>query len=114
MRQKFMDDELKQKLKAWKVSAAIPARFQAEVWQRIAAQEAHRRHSIWPRFVPKIVAALRSPAYATAVVLTAAVAGAGAAQWHARGAVSQTWRALETRYVQSIDPYAALATPFDR
>ena len=109
-----MDDELKQKLQAWKMSAGIPARFHAEVWQRIAAREAHRRDSAWRQFVEQITAALRSPVYATALVLAATTIGAGAAQWRANGAASKSWRALEIRYVQSIDPYAAVTTHLAR
>jgi hypothetical protein len=39
------DMDLNEKLRAWKVKAEAPVRFQADVWQRIASRAAMRNQS---------------------------------------------------------------------
>ena len=100
-------DELNSKLKAWQTDVQIPRRFQAEVWQRIAAREEARRHSIWNRFREGLLPQLARPQYATALIALSISASLGVAHLQAQGANAKHWRELETRYVNSITPLPA-------
>ena len=83
----------------------LPPRFQADIWQRIAAREAVRRHSVWRQFARLFFVELATPRYAIATILVAALAGIGAAHLQAGNTNSRHWKSLEVRYVESIDPY---------
>ncbi len=97
-------DDLNSKLHAWQTTAQIPRRFQAEVWQRIAAREEARRHSIWNRFREGLLNQLVKPQYATALIAVSIAASVGVAHLQARGTNAKHWRELEIRYVNSISP----------
>ena len=97
-------DELESKLKEWEVDVQIPPRFQAGVWQRIAAREATRSRSVWRRMREGLLIGLSRPAYATALVVVSTSLSLGAAHLKAQSTNAKHWRELETRYVNSITP----------
>lgn len=100
-------DDLNSKLHAWRTDLEIPRRFQAEVWQRIAAREEARQLSVWHRFHEALFTQLARPQYATALVAVSILVSLGAAHVQAKGANAKHWRELETRYVNSITPLPA-------
>ena len=97
-------DELSSKLKSWNVGVEIPARFQAGVWQRIAAREETRSRSLWRRVRVSLLSGLSRPAYATALLIVSISLSLGVAHVQAQSANVNHWRELEMRYVRSITP----------
>ncbi len=104
-----MDDELEKQLPKWNPDISIPVRFQAEVWQRIAAREAARRDSIWRRVREWISTELPKPQYATALIALGVTLSIGVAHVQARQTNTKHWGELEARYVTSIDPAVRVA-----
>ncbi len=104
-----MDEDLKDKLNAWKVELDPPRTFQADVWQRIAAQESARRDSIWRRVRELISTELPKPQYATALIALGVTLSIGVAHFQAQQTNRKHWRQLEARYVSSINPVAQAA-----
>jgi type VI protein secretion system component VasK len=101
-----MDDELKEKLASWKVQPEIPPDFQRGVWNRIAAREAR---SAKPHFLTIwAIRLIRTPALAACAVALSALTGAGLGLVESNRANIENWKTLETKYVQSIDPYEHL------
>ncbi len=100
-------DDLKAKLHAWRTDVEIPRRFQAEVWQRIAAREEARQHSSWNRFREAVLTQLARPQYATALIAVSVSAALALAHLQAKGTNAKHWQELETRYVNSITPLPA-------
>lgn len=60
--------DLAGKLNAWKVTPAVPADFQREVWQRIAARESAREEPAWSDPVGGAVDVLSRRIYTMAAV----------------------------------------------
>lgn len=100
------DDELSVKIAAWKVQPTVPPRFQAEVWNRIAANDAARSASLRHRVFEWLSVELIRPRFATAVIVFATMIGVGAGQFAGHERNARNWKALEVRYVRSIDPNA--------
>ena len=94
-------------LQIWKVDAQIPPRFQADVWQKIAARQAEQ--SLWSRFIEWIALAVVRPQFAAALILVAGVSGGSLAQVKVEQVNARTFKTLESRYMASIDPYAHMA-----
>lgn len=61
-------EDLARKLHAWKVAPPVPADFQREVWQRIAARDAAREAPYWPDPVVSMADILARRLYALAAV----------------------------------------------
>jgi hypothetical protein len=101
-------DELQKKLASWKVQPQIPPEFQRDVWQKIAARESRSTKSslsgIWN------ISWLSLPRLATCAIILGALGGTGLGLVESSQANLKTWKTLETKYVQSIDPYEHLAT----
>lgn len=102
----FDPDDLRAKLRAWKVEPEVPAGFQREVWQRIAVCQRAREGGLWPSVARWFVAQLSRPQYAFAIILVSLSAGLGLAHVQAQDANAKHWKALETRYATSVDPLA--------
>ena len=94
-------------LPPWEVNVAIPARFQADVWQKIAARQAEQ--PFWSRLIEQISLAMARPQFAAALILIAGISGSSLAQVKAHQANERSFRNLESQYVASVDPYAHLA-----
>ncbi len=105
----MIDDELEKQLSKWNPDVSIPPRFQANVWQRIAAREAARRNSLWRRVREWISTDLPKPQYATALIALAVTLSIGVAHVQAQQTNMKHWRQLEARYVSSINPGAQAA-----
>ncbi len=99
-----MNDELEKQLSKWNADVSIPPRFQAEVWQRIAAREAARRDSIWRKLREWTSTELPKPQYATALIALGVTLSIGVAHVQAQQTNLKHWRQLEARYVSSINP----------
>ena len=94
-------------LQAWMAEVVPPARFQAEVWQRIAARVPARR-SLLTGWLESLLLLLPRPAYATALVMVCIGLGLGlghTAAGNTRSTSSQEGRAL---YMASINPLSHL------
>jgi hypothetical protein len=99
------NEPLDRALRAWKVDAALPPRFQEAVWRRIAQAEILPATSWVRRFWPAIEAALRRPALAVSYVVVLLMAGLSIGIAQARKESARVDAGLGARYVQSIDPY---------
>ncbi len=97
-------DELSAKLRAWKVEPKVPASFQREVWQRIAARQAAHDEAFWPRVTEWFSTQLVRPRYALALVTLSLSLSVGVALLQAQDANARHWKILEARYASSIDP----------
>lgn len=102
-----MDEELRRKLASWKVQPEIPPDFQSGVWGRIAARESKSSKSAIPGFWA--IRWIRLPRLATCAIVLAGLMGTGLGLIESSQANTKNWKMLETRYVQSIDPYVHLA-----
>ena len=100
------DEDLKTKLRTWRVAPEIPTRFQVGVWARIAAREAARDNSVLRQMSEQLFGTIARPAYAATLVVAFMGISLGTAHIHADKVNSRRLAALETRYVFSIDPYA--------
>lgn len=94
-------------LQVWKVAPEIPVRFQSEVWQKIAARQAEP--SLWRKLADWATRLAARPQFATIVILAAGLAGGSLAQVKVHQANARSFKALESQYIASVDPYAHLA-----
>lgn len=95
------DDPLKKALQGWEANVDLPARFQAEVWQRIADRSAKAPSVSWlQQWIEWI------PNHAVALAIVFIFMGIGLAQFPKQRLHQENERQLEARYVDSIDPYA--------
>jgi len=92
-------------LHEWKADAALPPRFQEEVWRRIAHADTPVRIPWWAELWQLLEAAFRRPALAVVYVTVLLLVGFGAGLMQAREKASQVDHTLEARYLQSVDPY---------
>lgn len=90
---------LKNKLDAWKVDVELPARFQAGVWEKIAARAP--RH---PGLLDSLRALFLRPAWSVALVVAGITIGLGGARVAAAHTRSDAMRAMQAEYVRMIDP----------
>ena len=97
------DQSLDKVLQEWRVSAALPPRFQEQVWQRIERTET--KDSGWVTFIRQIRAAFARPALASSYVALLLFAGIAAGYWQAQASNAHADQMLSSRYVQLIDPY---------
>jgi hypothetical protein len=102
------DSELCQKLAAWRIEERLPPDFRQRVWKRIAAREAGNFDPRWLTWLGSLlisaaqvsVPRLARTAIAIGLLIGTTTGVVEASRWN-----SATWNRLETKYVQSIDPY---------
>lgn len=99
------DAQLDALLHEWKTDAALPPRFQEEVWRQIAHEDTWVKVPWWGELWQSLEAAFRRPAVAVAYVSVLLMVGIGAGLLQAREKASQVEHTLEARYLQSVDPY---------
>jgi hypothetical protein len=101
------DEDLRARLRSWRVQADVAPSFQAEVWRKIAARQA-TAETPPPAvgWLGWLIGRLGQPRYAVPVGLTLLAVSLGLARVQADSANGRTWRTLQTRYVVSIDPMA--------
>ncbi len=103
---RFEDDELSAKLRAWKIELQVPAGFQREVWQRIAARQSPWAKTFWAGLLQWISDQLARPQYATAMIAMMLTSGIGFAHVKADHSNAKSWKMLEARYANSVNPLA--------
>jgi hypothetical protein len=103
------DRALSSVLSEWTVKAALPPRFQEQVWRRIEREEPEsvRGPSVWTTVQDWVANALPRPALAIAYVGILLLAGAGVGWTHARSETERVSAQLSMTYVESVDPYLA-------
>lgn len=94
-------------LHEWSLETSLPARFQEQVWQRIARAQARPDATPWGGLLRLVAVVLPRPKVALAYVTTLLVLGVAAGSWAAQLKASHLQANLGLRYVQSIDPYRA-------
>jgi hypothetical protein len=99
------DAALNAVLRDWRVNAALPPRFQEQVWQRIARQETPTTATPWALLVSWVEQTLARPALAASYVTVLLLAGLATGYWQARLEGARTSAELGSRYVQMVDPY---------
>jgi hypothetical protein len=101
------DEELRARLRSWRVEAEVPPSFQADVWRKIAARQATaEKPSPAVGWIGWLLSQLGRPRYAVPVGLALLTVSLGLARVQADSANGRTWKTLQTRYVVSIDPTA--------
>ncbi len=90
-------------LRAWSPKAELPARFPAGVWRRIA--DADAGSGFWVTIRQWLEVRVNRPAVAGVFVAALMGLGVTTGYWHARRDSAQTESALQTRYLQSVDPF---------
>ena len=107
-KQQPQDDEaLRKLLHSWNVTDPLPPRFEGQVWSRISRTELERPVPLWKTLAHLVERALSRPASALAYVSILLFAGAAGGYLHAQNKLAENDAALQTRYVQSVDPYQA-------
>jgi hypothetical protein len=92
-------------LRQWTVEAALPPRFQEQVWQRIARAGPRREAGLAGAWWRLIAVALPRPGVAVGYVAALLALGVAGGSWAAQVRSHQLQAALGLRYVQSLDPY---------
>ena len=108
MKEDPLDSELREKLAAWRIEASLPDDFQQQVWKRIAVREAANSGFPWPTGLERLSMFCQGftvPRFALTAVVAGLLIGTGTGVVEASRWNSATWNRLETKYVQSIDPY---------
>src|SRR2546423_15571143 len=103
------NDALSKLLRDWNVSAELPPRFQEEVWQRVARSAVPAKPHLWTEFLNWLDRALPSRAFAASYLSILLFAGVAAGYWRGQERAAQVRNEMGSRYVQSVDPYQALA-----
>ena len=103
-----MNDELKKKLTLWKVQPEIPPGFRRGVWNRIAAREAKSSKVLFGSLLA--IPWLTAPRLAACAFAVSVLTGIGLGLIESASANTESWKTLEAKYVQSIDPYQHLGT----
>jgi hypothetical protein len=96
--------ELRRALQDWRVTTPVPSRFQEQVWNRIERAEVPGV-SLAEALRTRLAAWFAQPALAIAYVTVLIAAGLALGFKQAQHRTAKWDRQLETRYVQSIDPY---------
>lgn len=99
------DEALSKLLRTWKLSAALPPRFQEGVWRRIVRAQEQTSPSLWHALAGRLEAAFSRPAFAASYVAVLLFIGLGAGYRQAGGETAQAESKWRTLYVQAVDPY---------
>lgn len=97
-------------LREWKVRTEAPPGFKREVWRRIDRARLPNRVSWWEELRLLIDRAFASPLLAGAYLTLLLATGLGTGYLQARQTNTQFRDSLQTRYVQSVDPYYRLVS----
>lgn len=103
----FSDARLSALLKTWMVDAPVPPRFQQNVWRRIESQETR---GSWLNELRQLFERhLARPVLVGSYLLLLLGVGLGTGYVQARQANSHLRDTLQSRYMQSVDPYQRVA-----
>jgi hypothetical protein len=108
VKEDLSDSELREKLAAWRVEARLPRDFQQRVWKRIATREEGDVEAPWLMWLNGLLisaARVSLPRLAMTAVVVGLFIGTTTGMVEASRWNSLTWNHLESKYVQSIDPF---------
>jgi hypothetical protein len=108
VREDLSDSELREKLAAWQIDAQLPRDFQQRVWKRIALREVANIDPPWLIWLKSLLMSttrVSVPRLALTAVVVGLLIGTTTGVVEASRWNSATWNRLESKYVQSIDPY---------
>ena len=101
----FEDDKpLRKILSEWHVNAALPPRFQEDVWKRIGNAEM-RAPNFWTMIWGRMAASLARPAFAAAYLAMLLLIGAIAGRQEGQSKTEHVRSDMQARYIQMVDPY---------
>ena len=100
-------DELPKVLKEWRSDAALPPRFQEQVWQRIERAETQSVQPLRAFINHWVGAVLPRPALAASYLAVLLTIGATAGWAQGRRETARVKDELGLRYVRVLDPYQA-------
>ena len=95
----------------WVVDAPLPPRFQEHVWKRIARGENHSAWTLGSALVRLVDSVLPRPTVAFSYLAVLLALGVVAGGWAAQHKNDRLGAALESRYLQTIDPLQRLPAP---
>jgi len=98
------DKSLRQVLGAWRVDAALPSRFQEQVWDRIESRE-QLASGTWMTVWQWLTALSTRPAFAGACLAIFLAVGVSAGYESGQSKTAHIKFDLQARYIQMIDPY---------
>jgi hypothetical protein len=104
------EEGLDRVLRQWTLEAPLPARFQEQVWRRIAREETQPRLTFRAGLLRRVEAVLLRPKIALSYVATVLVLGVAAGGVAAQIKTSHLDASLRARYVQSVNPYPVEAS----
>ncbi|MGZ8900682.1 MAG: hypothetical protein ACXW3Z_11355 [Limisphaerales bacterium] len=90
-------------LKEWKLDATAPSNFNSVVWRRIEARRSVNVAEVISHWMSELFA---KRAVAFAYLSVAVVFGLTAAHFQSSNVLRERETQMETRYIQSVDPYA--------
>jgi hypothetical protein len=108
VKEDLSDSELREKLAVCRIEAQLPRDFQQRVWKRIAMYATAKSGPAWLIWLRSLLISatrISVPRLALTAIVAALLIGTttglvAASRWN-----SLTWNRLETKYVQSIDPF---------
>jgi hypothetical protein len=101
------DDGFERALQQWRVGAALPPRFQEQVWRKIESAEAQARIKPGELIRRWLESVMPRPAVAASYVGALLIIGLLGGTWQAQEHNVQTEQTFARKYVQSVDPYQA-------
>jgi len=104
------DRKLSETLRCWRTNAPLPPGFRDGVWRRIEQAETRPDFDLWVCVGRWISGALPRPRMALSYVTSLLLAGVIAGLWTARLESDRVNADLGSRYVESVDPYHAVAS----
>jgi hypothetical protein len=104
--QPFENDEpIRKLLNEWRVDAALPPRFQEQVWERIARNETKLAPTLWVVVRKWIETMMPRPVFASSYMAMLLLFGVSAGYQQGQTKAEHTISQLQARYVQMVDPY---------
>src|SRR3989442_13895661 len=88
------DPQLSKVLREWKVAAALPPRFEEQVWQRIARAEVESKPALWSALLNWLEITLPRRAVAASYLMVLLLAGLATGYWESRHQAAETDDAL--------------------
>lgn len=99
-------DELSRKLRTWVVTPNVPADFQREIWQRLAVRPTANQEISWSALLLSLSALMAQPRNAIVSFILLVGLGLGIAHFQAAQSNERSWKSLEVRYANSVNPLA--------
>src|SRR5438270_13170035 len=101
-------DPVSKLIQVWKMRAPLPPRFQERVWTRIARSETEAAPGLWHQCLNWVQMSLPRPRMAASYLMILLLTGVTGGYWRGQEKAARFEEELNSRYVQSVDPYQAL------